>query len=53
VAPARETRTRAAAKIGKREVWRAMSPFLKRLWWSDMLVRWCDWLTRDFIVLYC
>lgn len=41
------------ATIGKREVWRAMPPFLKRLWWSDMLVRWCDWLTRDFIVLYC
>jgi MFS family permease len=41
------------ATIKKREVWRAMPPFLKRLWWSDMLVRWCDWLTRDFIVLYC
>ncbi len=41
------------ATISKREVWRAMPPFLKRLWWSDTLVRWCDWLTRDFIVLYC
>ena len=36
-----------------REVWRAMPPFLKRLWWSDMLSRWCDWLVRDFVVLYC
>ena len=41
------------ATISKREVWRAMPPFLKRLWWSDMIVRWCDWLTRDFVVLYC
>jgi MFS family permease len=41
------------ATISKREVWRAMPPFLRRLWWSDMIVRWCDWLTRDFIVLYC
>ena len=39
--------------IAPREVWRAMPPFLKRLWWSDMLVRWCDWLVRDFVVLYC
>ncbi|MEO6462525.1 MAG: MFS transporter, partial [Candidatus Eisenbacteria bacterium] len=37
----------------KREVWRAMPPELKRLWWSDVLVRWGDWLARDFIVLYC
>jgi len=43
----------APARVSKREVWRAMPPFLKRLWWSDVLVRWCDWLTRDFIVLYC
>ena len=41
------------ATISPREVWRAMPPFLKRLWWSDMLVRWCDWLVRDFVVLYC
>ena len=41
------------ATISKREVWRAMPPFLKRLWWSDMIVRWCDWLVRDFVVLYC
>jgi MFS family permease len=39
--------------VSKRAVWRAMSPFLKRLWWSDVLVRWCDWMARDFIVLYC
>jgi MFS family permease len=39
--------------VSKRGVWRAMSPFLKRLWWSDVLVRWCDWMARDFIVLYC
>lgn len=43
----------APVEISKRAIWRAMPPFLKRLWWSDMLVRWCDWLTRDFIVLYC
>jgi MFS family permease len=43
----------APRAISKREVWRAMPPFLKRLWWSDVLVRWGDWLARDFIVLYC
>ena len=43
----------APVAISKREIWRAMPPFLKRLWWSDVLVRWGDWLTRDFLVLYC
>ena len=46
-------RPAAPTAISKREVWRAMPPFLKRLWWSDVLVRWGDWLVRDFIVLYC
>jgi MFS family permease len=46
-------RPSAQTTISKREVWRAMPPFLKRLWWSDVLVRWGDWLARDFIVLYC
>ena len=41
------------ATISHREVWRAMPPFLRRLWLSDLLVRWCDWLVRDFVVLYC
>ena len=49
----RGARPVAPAPISKREVWRAMPPFLKRLWWSDVLVRWGDWLARDFIVLYC
>ncbi len=39
--------------ISKAKVWREMPPFLKRLWWSDTLVRWGDWLVRDFVVLYC
>jgi len=43
----------APLSISKREVWRAASPALRRLWWSDVLVRWGDWLARDFIVLYC
>ena len=43
----------APERIGKRAVWRAMPPALRRLWWSDVLVRWGDWLARDFIVLYC
>ncbi len=46
-------RPAAPARISKREVWRAMPPFLKRLWWSDVLVRWGDWLARDFLILYC
>ncbi len=49
----RGARPAAPTAISKREVWRAMPPFLKRLWWSDVLVRWGDWLARDFIVLYC
>jgi MFS family permease len=47
------TSSAAPVSVSKRDVWRAMSPFLKRLWWSDVLVRWCDWMARDFIVLYC
>ena len=43
----------APARISKREVWRAMPGNLRQLWWSDVLVRWGDWLARDFIVLYC
>jgi MFS family permease len=43
----------APMPISKRAVWRAMPPSLRRLWWSDVLVRWGDWLARDFIVLYC
>lgn len=39
--------------VSKRRVWREMPPFLKRLWWSDTVVRWGDWLVRDFVVLYC
>ena len=31
---------------------RAMDPFLKRLLVAEVLVRWCDWLIREFIVLY-
>jgi len=43
---------KAPVAMSKREVLRATSPFLRRLWWSDVLVRWCDWLTRDFLILY-
>ena len=43
----------APSAISKREIWRAMPPSLRRLWWSDVLVRWGDWLVRDFLVLYC
>jgi MFS family permease len=46
-------RPAAPATISKREVWRAMPPFLKQLWWSDVIVRWGDWMVRDFIILYC
>ncbi len=49
----RGARPAAPTPISKRAVWRAMPPFLKRLWLSDVLVRWGDWLARDFIVLYC
>ena len=46
-------RPAAAKAISQREVWGAAPPMLRRLWWSDVLVRWGDWLARDFIVLYC
>ncbi|MCI0343442.1 MAG: hypothetical protein L0216_20235 [Planctomycetales bacterium] len=35
-----------------RAAWRAMDPFLRRLLLSECLVRWCDWMVRDFAVLY-
>ena len=35
-----------------REALRAMDPFLRRLLVAEVLVRWCDWLIREFVVLY-
>jgi predicted MFS family arabinose efflux permease len=31
---------------------RHMHPTLRRLWLAEVFKRWCDWLVRDFIVLY-
>ncbi len=34
------------------EVWRAMPPPARRLLLAEILMRWCDWLVRDFVILY-
>lgn len=34
------------------ELIRCVHPMLRRLWLAEVFKRWCDWLVRDFIVLY-
>ena len=36
-----------------REIFRTLDPFLKRLLAAEILTRWCDWIAREFVVLYC
>ncbi len=36
-----------------RETFLRMDPFLKRLLAAEILTRWCDWMCREFVVLYC
>lgn len=31
---------------------RSFHPVLRRLWLAEVCTRWCDWLVRDFVVLY-
>jgi MFS family permease len=40
------------AKTGLAGVWRSMPPALRRLLWSDILVRTCEGLVDVFLVLY-
>ena len=35
-----------------REVYRRMPPRLRRLLLAEIFTRWCDWLTKELIVLY-
>jgi predicted MFS family arabinose efflux permease len=35
-----------------REVLRRMHPTLRRLWLAEVFKRWCDWMVREFAVLY-
>jgi predicted MFS family arabinose efflux permease len=35
-----------------REVLRQMHPTLRRLWLAEVFKRWCDWMVREFAVLY-
>jgi predicted MFS family arabinose efflux permease len=37
---------------GTREILRRMHPTLRRLLLAEVFKRWCDWLVRDFVVLY-
>lgn len=34
------------------EVVRSLHPLLRRLWLAEVFTRWCDWLVRDFVILY-
>ncbi len=34
------------------EVWRTMPPPARRLLLAEVFMRWCDWLVRDFVILY-
>jgi MFS family permease len=44
----RETPSESSA----REIVRNMDPVLKRLLIAEVFTRWCDWLNREFVVLY-
>lgn len=33
-------------------IWRELPPTLRRLLTAEIFTRWCDWLIRDFVVLY-
>jgi MFS family permease len=37
---------------GTRQSWRAFPPLLRRLLLAEVFTRWCDWLVRDFVILY-
>lgn len=43
---------RAGPPASLRTALSAMDPFLRRLLVAEVLVRWCDWMIREFIVLY-
>lgn len=47
--PHRETPT-SQATLGA--VWRSFPTPLRRLLLAEIFMRWCDWLVRDFVVLY-
>ena len=40
------------SKQSAREILRHMHPLLRHLLIAEIFKRWCDWLVRDFIVLY-
>jgi MFS family permease len=50
--PARE-RAPAAAGSSPRALWRKMSPPLKTLLVSDILIRFCEQITHAFVVVWC
>ncbi len=35
-----------------RDIIRSFPPTLKGLLWAEIFTRWCDWLVREFVVLY-
>jgi hypothetical protein len=35
-----------------REILRGLDPRLRRLLFAEVFTRWCDWLVRDFVVVY-
>jgi len=42
----------APAGSGARAIVRSFPPLLRRLLLAEVFTRWCDWLVREFVVLY-
>jgi predicted MFS family arabinose efflux permease len=40
------------AAVSAREILRGLHPTLRRLLIAEIFTRWCDWLVREFVVLY-
>lgn len=45
-------RKMAADGAGALEILRGFPPILRRLLVAEMFTRWCDWLVREFVILY-
>jgi predicted MFS family arabinose efflux permease len=39
-------------RMSARQVFRSFHPTLRRLLVAEMFTRWCDWLVREFVVVY-
>lgn len=51
--PARPAGKRAAGQPGPRALWQTMSPSLRTLLASDILIRFCEQISHAFVVVWC